>query len=464
MATIIPKMNRQGKLVSYQIQVYRGRDENGKKLKPYSMNWKVPEGWKQSSIDREVKKVAGQFEAKCQDGNVSVDVPTLKSYSEYVMKLKERDCKHRTVKRYQELLEIINQELGYLKLTDITVARLNKFYLLLQSDGIRKDYTAAPKELLLEYKKSMTAQKLAEITGLSNKTTQAVFRGANISVQSADKIAEALCVKKNLLFSYTSKSSQGLSSQTVNHYHRLMHSILQQALSEKIISRNPADFATKPKVPKHEADFFEIDDVIRIGKALSQEPLKWRIITHLLIDTGARRGEIMGVKWDSIDFSKNRITLSNNLQYTPERGIYDETLKTEECRTLAIAEYIISLFRQLKKEQLEDQFRFGTYWIQTNYCFVNSRGLPLHPDSINNWLNGFSKRHGLPHVHPHKFRHTQASILYYACLDPVTISKRLGHSDVSTTQNIYSHLMKGSDRRASDVVENLLYNKDVVDG
>lgn len=461
MATITPRKNKIGKVISYQIEVYRGRDENGKKLKPYTMSWKVPDGWKQSSIEREVKKVAGKFEAECLEGKVAVNVKTFKSYSEYYIQLKERDCKHRTVNRYKELLEEINQEIGHIRLTDITVTHLNKFYLRLQKEGTRKDLKAKPRTALLDMKGNITAKYLADISGLSDKTTQAALRGNNISVSSASKIASALKMKQESLFSIVSETDGGLSPQTINHYHRLIHGILKQAVSENLISRNPADFATPPKVPKREAEFFEIEEVIAIGKALSEEPLKWQAITNLMIDTGARRGEIMGLKWNSVDLKQCEITIENNLQYTPEKGIYDETPKTDECRTISISKPVAALLGELRKEQLQEQLRLGTYWIQTEYCFVNDRGEVLHPDSINTWLSDFSKRHNLPHIHPHKFRHTQASILYYAGLDPVTISNRLGHSDVSTTQNIYSHLLKGADHKASSVMEKLLYDKNV---
>lgn len=462
MASVTPRKNKAGEIISYQIEVYRGRDATGKKLKPYSMNWPVPEGWKNSSITRELNKVAGQFESDCKAGKIAIDMKTFEEYSSYFMTLKERDCKHRTVKRYRELLTEINQEIGHLKLDGITAAHLNRFYLRLQYEGTRKDQKATPKPILQSIKseRNLTAKKLAEVAGLSDKTTLAVFQGKNISLGSADKIATALDFKRETLFKVAAlKPDQGLSAVTVNHYHRLIHAILQQAVKEGLVIRNVAESATPPKSPKKEAEFFEIDEVIAIGQALKMEPIKWQAITNLLVDTGARRGEIMGLKWGAIDFKNCEIRIENNLQYTSEKGIYDESPKTEDYRTISIAKPVMDLLKELRKEQLVDQLQLGTYWHQTDYCFVRDNGMPMHPDSINSWLSAFSARHNLPHIHPHKFRHTQASILYYAGMDPVTISKRLGHSDISTTQDIYSHLLKNSDRKASDVLEKILYEK-----
>lgn len=83
----------------------------------------------------------------------------------------------------------------------------------------------------------------------------------------------------------------------------------------------------------------------------------------------------------------------------------------------------------------------------------------MHPDAPTNWLNGFSKRHDLPPLHPHLFRHTQASLLIAQGVDVLTVSKRLGHSKVSTTMDIYSHALARSDERAAEAFDELIYQK-----
>lgn len=76
----------------------------------------------------------------------------------------------------------------------------------------------------------------------------------------------------------------------------------------------------------------------------------------------------------------------------------------------------------------------------------------MHPDSVTDWMNKFSKRHELPHINPHAFRHTMASMLYFNGVDSVSISKRLGHAQVSTTANIYAHVMEAADRKNADIL------------
>lgn len=234
--------------------------------------------------------------------------------------------------------------------------------------------------------------------------------------------------------------------------------IFAQAVKEHIFMYNIADTATPPRTDKHEAEFFELEEVLAIRDALLQQPLKWQALTGLLIDTGARRGEILGLKWEDIDFKNNKIDIHNNLQYTPERGTYlEESTKNYEDRLVTISPEIMHILNTYRKEQLQYKLKCGDYWTETGFCFTQDNGQPMNPDSINGWLKKFSKKYNLPHIHPHKFRHTQASLLYYSGEDPVTISKRLGHKQVSTTQDIYSHIMKGADERASSKIASLLY-------
>ena len=81
----------------------------------------------------------------------------------------------------------------------------------------------------------------------------------------------------------------------------------------------------------------------------------------------------------------------------------------------------------------------------------------MNPDSLTDWLNKFSKRCGIPNVHPHKFRHTMASLLYFGGLDSITISKRLGHAKVSTTTDIYSHIIQQADEQAADKIAETIF-------
>ena len=253
------------------------------------------------------------------------------------------------------------------------------------------------------------------------------------------------------------KTGGGLSAKTIVEHHRVISTILAQAVKEQLIPFNTAERATPPKLQKHEMDAFEVEEVQAILKALETEPLKWQVCVQLLIATGARRGEIMGLRWENVDWTENKLYLCENRVYTPESGAISTTLKTGENRYVSVSPSVMALLKRWRVEQAATFLKLGIS--SSGYVLTAENGGPMHPDSPTDWLYKFSKRHGLPPIHPHKFRHTQASLLIAQGVDILTVSKRLGHAKVSTTLDIYSHMLAKSDEKASDTLDNLLYRK-----
>ena len=101
---------------------------------------------------------------------------------------------------------------------------------------------------------------------------------------------------------------------------------------------------------------------------------------------------------------------------------------------------------------MEESLRLGEYCADLGFVFMQDNGQPMHPDSVTDWLGKFSTRHSLPHINPHAFRHTMASMLYFNHVDSVSISKRLGHAQVSTTANIYAHVIAEADQKNADIL------------
>lgn len=253
------------------------------------------------------------------------------------------------------------------------------------------------------------------------------------------------------------KTGTGLSAKTILEHHRVISSILSQAVKEQLIPSNTAQRATPPKVPKHEMKAFEVEELQAILNALKKEPIKWQVMTNLLIATGARRGEILGLRWNCVDWENDRLYLRENRVYTAETGAISTTLKTGENRYVTVSATVMELLRQWQAEQAET---FSALKITpSDYILTAENGSPMHPDSPTDWLAKFSKRHGLPPIHPHMFRHTQASLLISEGVDILTVSKRLGHAKVSTTLDIYSHVLAKSDEKACSAIDSLLYRK-----
>lgn len=263
MANITPRFGRDGKVVSYQIRVFRGRTADGKKLKDFLLTWRPEPGMTKRQIERELQRQATLFEENCKKGQISVEKPTFEKYSAYVLDLKERSgMKARTLASYRDILMRVNAEIGFLKLQDLRADHLNTLYATLSKTG-------------------------------QNKST-----------------------------------GKTLSGSTILKYHRVISSVLSQAVKEGLVQSNVAERATPPKAERHEMDAFELEELQEILKALEEEPLKWQVCVQLLIATGARRGEILGLRWERVDWESCTLYLCENRVYTPQSGPISTTLKT----------------------------------------------------------------------------------------------------------------------------------------
>lgn len=454
MANIKKIENKSG--TGFKITVTRGRDYNGKQIRHY-LTWTPEPRMTNRQIEKEVQRVAFEFERQIEMGFAVDNRQTFAEYARYSIDLKERaGAKHRTIVRYKELMRRIEPAIGHIKLVDLKPQHLNAFYKNLGESGIRigADKATARIDLAALLKgQQMTRATLAALAGVAPMTVTTAAQGKQVSLSSALAIAGALQRDIKDLFTVT-KNTEPLSAKTVVEYHRLISTVLAQAEKEMLVQFNAAAKATPPKLERKEAETFQPEEVEQIRDCLEQEPLKWKVAAHLLLITGARRGEVLGLKWDKVDWDNQQIKIDRALLYSADRGIYEDSTKTSTTRYIKLPVETMELLRQYQKWYIQQKLMNGDRWKDSGYLFVQEDGGPMNPDSLTDWLGKFAKRHGLPNVHPHKFRHTMASLLYFNGLDSISISKRLGHAKVSTTTDIYSHIIKQADEGAAECIAN----------
>ena len=166
-----------------------------------------------------------------------------------------------------------------------------------------------------------------------------------------------------------------------------------------------------PKRSKPEVKYFQPEEIAAIREALEHEKPKWKALVHLLLLTGARRGEVCTLRWDDILFEQNKINISRNLLYTAEHGIYTDTPKSEQSeRCIRVPDETMDLLRKYKIIQDAEIQKLDGYYTDYGYLFTQENGKPMNPKSVTGYLATFSQKHGLPHISPHMFRHTMASI------------------------------------------------------
>lgn len=395
MANLQERRNKKGKLISYSIRVHRGRGSDGKQLKPYTATFEVLPTWKEETARKKAEAFASVFEKECKAGIKSDNRQKFTAYCEYVLKLKEQ----RGIKH--------STIMRYKELTDRIYPVIGHIKLIdLRPDHLNDLYT------------------LLSSDGQNKRT------------------------------------GGKLSAKTVLEHHRLISTVLEQAVKDCFIPFNIASRAILPKVTHKEVSYFQPEEVYLIREALEKESIKWKTLIHLFLITGARRGEILGLKWDKVDFDNNRIFICNSVLYSSDRGIYEDTPKTETSkRYISLPHQTMQLLKEYNLWQKKEKFRLGIYYENQNFIFSQSNGKPMHPDSVTDYFKKFSKKYNLPHINPHAFRHTMASMLYFNGVDSVSISKRLGHAQVSTTANIYAHIIEEADRNNADILSDIFLKK-----
>lgn len=459
MATIEKLTGKTG--TTYRITVYSGFDTQGKRIR-HRQTYKPDPGMTARQTEKAVQRAAADFERSIEQGYALDNRQSFAEYAAYVLELKERSgTKSKTLDRYRELMGRINQAIGHMKLADIRPQHLNSFYKNLSEPGIRETGGIATAKIdlatwLKANKKSRAG--IARVAGVAASTVSAAAQGQPIQEVKAEAIAQAMGKRLGDVFT-VEYDMEPLSDKTVLAYHRLISIILAQAEKEMLVPYNAAAKATPPKAVKKAPNYFQPETISEILKALEAEPLKWQLITHMLLVTGCRRGEIMGLKWDKVDFKTNRVKIDRELIISKSKGVHESTTKTNDIRYLTLPTETMVLLRKYKREQLRVQLANGDRWIDSGYVFTQDNGDHMNPDSVTGWLYGFSRRHGLPHINPHAFRHTVASVLLANGTDIVTVAAQLGHASASTTENFYAHIIEENKAKASECIADILLRK-----
>ena len=459
MANLQERRDKTGRLISYSIRVHRGRGLDGRQLKPWTATFDVAPGWSEKTARKKAEAFAATFEKQCRDGLTSDGRRKFAAYCDYVIELKEqRGAKHSTIVRYRDLTERIYPAIGHIKLCDLRPDHLNSLYTELAKPGGAKSRTWARSKTDLASalkERGLSRVKLAEQCGLPLNKVYAAVKGQRVGKDDAAIIAAQLGLKLEDAFLLMSET-RTLSPKTVLEHHRLISAVLEQALKEGFVAVNVASRATLPKVERREVNYFQPEQIAAIREALEHEPLKWKTLVHLLLITGARRGEVLGLKWQNVDFENSRVYICNSVLYSADVGVYESTPKTEKSkRYIYLPHETMELLREYRAWQGAERERLEGYYLDRGFVFAQDNGAPMHPDSVTDYLKKLSRRYDLPHLNAHAFRHTMASMLYYSGVDSVSISKRLGHAQVSTTSNIYAHVIESADKQNAELLSGI---------
>ncbi|MBP3746340.1 MAG: site-specific integrase [Ruminococcus sp.] len=252
-------------------------------------------------------------------------------------------------------------------------------------------------------------------------------------------------------------SEKKLSPSTLKRKLAILQSILRQAVKLGLISQNPANAErlTMPKQIAPQVEIFTRQEAVEMLSCLEEEPLQYRVIVTLAIMSGAREGELVGLKFSDVDFINHRITIERSAYKLTGQPVMTKPPKDSDVRTVKVDEYTIDLIRQLKAEKEREQFRLGTAWQGDEWLFTTWNGSIMFPSTPSHWFRDFLKRHNLKHRKFHALRHTSATLLLLAGTNVKQVSGRLGHADLRIT-NQYLHCIAEADEAAANALGSML--------
>lgn len=235
---------------------------------------------------------------------------------------------------------------------------------------------------------------------------------------------------------FVNSLSSTLSSETIRKYKNCLSCIFNYAVRWNFLKFNPCNGVIIPKGLDTSVKpvFLTKDEVKQLLIYLNKEELKYQIIVRLALQCGLRRSEILALTWKAIDFNNCTISIFQATSTIKGIGtIVSGTKNESSIRTIHVKKEILDLIKKLPKE---NELIFGY----------------IHNDTVTKWFNKFLKKYNLKHMRFHDLRHTHATLLIANGIDMKTVSSRLGHSNISTTMNIYTHVLSENDKKASEVI------------
>lgn len=260
---------------------------------------------------------------------------------------------------------------------------------------------------------------------------------------------------------YQSLFADGVVANTVIHYHALLRRAFQQAFKEERIDANPFDRVGRPKKNKFHGENYTQEELLTLLHLARGDVIYPAIL--LAGAMGLRRSEALGVRWSRIDWEKRTVLLDTKIVEYRENGKkkvepVEEMKNKSSRRTLPLPDPVVEML-QVQKEHREVYRKMfqGSYSTQyLDYVCVNQLGELLRPSYVTDHFRELLEKYGLRHIRFHDLRHTFASLLINQDVPLINVSNYLGHSDLSTTANIYAHLDKASKQASAAVISDIL--------
>lgn len=264
---------------------------------------------------------------------------------------------------------------------------------------------------------------------------------------------------------YNQLFEDNVVSNTVIHYHAVLRKAFQQAFKDELIEANPFDRVDRPKKNKFQGENYSEEELLALLKLTKDDPIYPAIM--FAGGLGLRRSEALGVRWSRIDFEERCVLLDTKIVETKENGkthiqAIEEMKNKSSHRTLPLPDQVYEMLVEIKAKQelYKKMFKSSYSREYDDYVCVNQLGELMKPSYVTEHFAAIIQDLGLRKIRFHDLRHTFASVLINNDVPLINVSRFLGHSDISTTANIYAHLDKSNKQSSADIMTGILGGKE----
>lgn len=255
---------------------------------------------------------------------------------------------------------------------------------------------------------------------------------------------------------YRSMSASGLSSATVRYVHSVLRRALKQALVRGLVPRNVAEGASLPRVGRKEAQTFTPEEVRRFLRAARDDRLGALYV--VAVTCGCRQAELLGLRWEDVDLGAGTLTVRRQVQRSRDgSGMVTGPTKNKKSRTIRLGIVAVEALKAHRERQAEEVASAKGLWKDPDLVFASTIGTTLDPSNVvDRSFKPLLRRAGLPNIRFHDLRHACATLLFSEGVPVKVVQEVLGHSSVSVTMDVYSHVLPDMQEKAAAAMDGLL--------
>jgi integrase len=255
---------------------------------------------------------------------------------------------------------------------------------------------------------------------------------------------------------YHHLQAEGFSNHAVHVAHKTLRVALNHAINLGLITRNPCSGTTPPKPEQTEMKFYDDNQVRKLLDTAKAIGDRFFPLYYLAIHTGMRQAELIGLKWEDVDWERSTIHVKRQVRhFTGDSYIFTKPKSKSGTRTIILGKQALDLLGNHKNAQ-QKKVSVSNHWENLNLIFPSNVGTPVTASNIRRAYKKLLTASGLPKIRFHDLRHTAASLMLNHGIPVLIASKRLGHSKPSVTIDIYGHLMPSKQEEAAQLMDNLM--------